>query len=125
MAKKKWIQGAIKHPGALHKQLGVPEGEKIPASKMAAAREGKYGAKAKQRANFAKTLKSFDEGGTVPGPVGAPVPILAHGGEQVIPVRPHVSHEVREPNLHSEEMRMHSAGRSNYFKTRARGRTAP
>ena len=30
----KWIQEAIKHPGALHKQLGVPEGEKIPAGKI-------------------------------------------------------------------------------------------
>jgi hypothetical protein len=26
----------VKHPGALHKALGVPEGEKIPAKKMAA-----------------------------------------------------------------------------------------
>lgn len=29
---KKWIQGAIKHPGALHKELGVPKGKKIPCS---------------------------------------------------------------------------------------------
>lgn len=29
----------IKHPGALHRALGVPEGQKIPASKMAAARD--------------------------------------------------------------------------------------
>ena len=28
--KKKWIQGAIKHPGALHKELGVPKGKPIP-----------------------------------------------------------------------------------------------
>ena len=33
----KWIQGAIKKPGALHEQLGVPSGEKIPAKKLAAA----------------------------------------------------------------------------------------
>lgn len=26
----KWISGAIHHPGALHRQLGVPEGEKFP-----------------------------------------------------------------------------------------------
>lgn len=32
-----WIKGAIKHPGALHRQLGVPQGEKIPMSKMHAA----------------------------------------------------------------------------------------
>ena len=30
-----WIAGAIKHPGALHKTLGVPQGQKIPASKLA------------------------------------------------------------------------------------------
>ncbi len=27
----------VKHPGALHRALGVPEGKKIPAGKMAAA----------------------------------------------------------------------------------------
>ena len=34
---EKWIQKAInpKHKGALHKALGVPEREKIPAKKMA------------------------------------------------------------------------------------------
>lgn len=26
----------VKHPGALHRALGVPEGKKIPAAKMAA-----------------------------------------------------------------------------------------
>lgn len=30
----KWIQGAIKRPGALHRALHVPEGEKIPKSKI-------------------------------------------------------------------------------------------
>lgn len=54
-----WIKGAIKHPGALHRQLGVPQGEKIPSSKMKAAREGKYGAKAKKRAAFARELHAF------------------------------------------------------------------
>lgn len=39
--------------GALHRQLGVPAGEKIPASKMAAAKKGDYGPLAKKRANFA------------------------------------------------------------------------
>jgi hypothetical protein len=29
------------HKGALHRALGVPEGEKIPAKKMAAARKSK------------------------------------------------------------------------------------
>ena len=35
----KWIQKAIKHSGALHRALGVPEGEKIPAKKMAKAKK--------------------------------------------------------------------------------------
>ncbi len=56
---KKWIAGAIKHPGALHKQLGVPEGEKIPAKKMASAAAGTYGEMARKRASLAKTLKKF------------------------------------------------------------------
>ena len=32
--KKKWIQEAIKKPGALRKSLHVKEGEKIPADKL-------------------------------------------------------------------------------------------
>jgi hypothetical protein len=53
----KWIQSAVKHPGALHKQLGVPEGKKIPASKLAAA--AKKGGKLGKRARLAQTLKSL------------------------------------------------------------------
>jgi hypothetical protein len=54
---KNWIQKAIKKPGALHKQLGVPAGKKIPAGKLAAAakKPGKMG----QRARLAQTLKGF------------------------------------------------------------------
>ena len=57
MAKEKWIQGAIKKPGALHKELGVPEGKKIPEKKLKAAakKPGKEG----QRARLAETLKGF------------------------------------------------------------------
>lgn len=53
----KWIQGAIKKPGALHKELGVPMGEKIPAKKLAKAAKapGKLG----QRARLAETLKGM------------------------------------------------------------------
>lgn len=59
-AKKKLsIKKAIKKPGQLHKDLHVPEGEKIPASKLEAAAEGKYGKKTAQRARFAKTLKKL------------------------------------------------------------------
>lgn len=39
--------------GGLHRSLGVPQGQKIPASKMAAAKAGKYGPKAKKQANMA------------------------------------------------------------------------
>ena len=39
---KNWIAGAIKNPGALHRDLGIPEGEKIPLAliKKAAKRKG-------------------------------------------------------------------------------------
>lgn len=52
-----WIKDAIKRPGQLHKDLGVPQGAKIPAKKLAAAakKPGKVG----QRARFAETLKGF------------------------------------------------------------------
>lgn len=62
---KKWIQGAIKHPGALHKQLGVKAGKKIPAKKLAAA--AKKGGKLGQRARLAETLKGMHHGKRHPG----------------------------------------------------------
>ncbi len=55
--KTKWIKGAIKHPGALHKELGVPQGKKIPAKKLKAA--AKKGGKLGQRARLAETLKGM------------------------------------------------------------------
>jgi hypothetical protein len=57
MMAKNWIKGAIKAPGSLRKSLGVKEGEKIPAKKLAAAAKapGKMG----QRARLAQTLKGF------------------------------------------------------------------
>jgi hypothetical protein len=57
MAPKNWIKGAIKKPGALHEELGVPAGKKIPAKKLAAAakKPGKLG----QRARLAETLKGL------------------------------------------------------------------
>jgi hypothetical protein len=55
--KRRWISKAIKHPGQLHRDLGVPQGEKIPAKKLAAAakKPGKLG----KRARLAQTLKKF------------------------------------------------------------------
>lgn len=54
---EKWIGSAIKHPGALHEQLGVPEGETIPAKKLAAA--ASKGGKLGRRARLAETLKKL------------------------------------------------------------------
>lgn len=54
MAKEKWIQGAIKKPGALHEELGVPKGKKIPKKKLKAAE--KKGGKVAKRAHLAETL---------------------------------------------------------------------
>lgn len=53
----KWIQSAIKKPGALKKSLSVKSGEKIPAKKLAAAakKPGKMG----QRARLAQTLSKL------------------------------------------------------------------
>ena len=56
-AKGGWIKDAIKKPGALHAQLGVPAGEKIPAKKLAKAAQA--GGKLGQRARLAQTLKGF------------------------------------------------------------------
>ncbi len=53
--KKNWIAGAVKHPGALHKSLGVPQGEKIPAKKLAKAAHSDNPTLAK-RARLAETL---------------------------------------------------------------------
>ena len=57
MAKGKWIQSAIKKPGALREALGVKEGKTIPAKKLAKAAKapGKMG----QRARLAQTLKGL------------------------------------------------------------------
>lgn len=54
---EKWIQQAIKKPGALRSALGVKKGKNIPAGKLAAAakKPGKMG----QRARLAQTLKGL------------------------------------------------------------------
>ena len=53
----KFIQEAIKKPGALRASLGVKEGKTIPAKTLAKAAKapGKLG----QRARFAQTLKKL------------------------------------------------------------------
>ena len=60
MAAKKsgnWIAGAIKHPGALHKQMSVPASKPIPPKKLAAA--ANKGGTLGKRARLAETLKGF------------------------------------------------------------------
>jgi hypothetical protein len=54
---EKWIQKAIKKPGALRESMGVKKGETIPAAKLAAAakKPGKMG----QRARLAQTLRKL------------------------------------------------------------------
>ena len=56
-----WIAGAIRRPGQLHRDLGVPLGQRIPKGAIAAAakRKGKVG----QRARLAQTLAGFHHGG--------------------------------------------------------------
>lgn len=55
--KKNWIADAIGKPGALHQQMGIPAGKKIPGKALnkAAQAPGKLG----QRARLAQTLKGF------------------------------------------------------------------
>ena len=55
---EKWIQKAIKKPGALKRELHVPSDKKIPAKKLNAAAK-KPGVEG-QRARLAKTLRGFD-----------------------------------------------------------------
>ena len=57
---KKWIQKAIKHPGALSKKLGVPEKKDIPMSKLKKAEKSKNPTTRKQ-AVLAETLKKISK----------------------------------------------------------------
>jgi len=57
---EKWISGAIKHPGALHKDLGVPQGQKIPLKKIEKAASGS--GKTAKRARLAITLRKIRGG---------------------------------------------------------------
>ena len=53
----KWMQEAFKNAhGQLHKQLGVPQGQKIPAGKLAKAGKasGKLGMRARAAINANK-----------------------------------------------------------------------
>jgi hypothetical protein len=57
--KKHWMQKAFgKNPGKLHRKLGVPEGEKIPESKLERA-EHSSSPSERREAALAKTGKRF------------------------------------------------------------------
>lgn len=73
---KNWIQGAIKHPGALHEQLGVPKGKKIPTKKLNAA--AKKGGTLGHRARLAQTLKGLHGGNTPLSPNSMKGEAMAH-----------------------------------------------
>lgn len=53
----KWIQNAIKHKGALHRDLGIPMGKKIPKKKLRKA--SKKGGTVGRRARLAMTLSKL------------------------------------------------------------------
>lgn len=53
-----WIKDAISKPGALHKSLHVPQGEKIPEKKLEKAENSDNPTLAK-RARLAETLKKL------------------------------------------------------------------
>ena len=56
---KKWIKDAIKHPGALRKELKAKPGQPIPEKKLKAA--AKKGGVEGKRANLAITLKKLQK----------------------------------------------------------------
>ena len=59
----KWIQGAIKRPGALHDELGISQGKKIPLKTLHKAEQSSNPTLAKQ-ARLAETLKGFHHRGS-------------------------------------------------------------
>ena len=59
--KKKWIQGMHMKKGALHKEMHVPMGKKIPMSKLKKAEHSKN-PKLRKRAHLAETLKHMHHG---------------------------------------------------------------
>jgi len=52
---KNWIAKATKNKGGLHRSLCVPEGQKIPAKKLAKAKKSKN-KRTRKQANLAETL---------------------------------------------------------------------
>lgn len=59
MPGKNWIARATRNKGGLHRSLGVPEGKKIPAKKVAAAAQ--KGGRVGKQARLAQTLKGLNK----------------------------------------------------------------
>lgn len=55
---KNWIAGAISKPGALHEDLSVPKGQKLPPYLI--REKAKGSGKVAQRARLALTLKRMN-----------------------------------------------------------------
>lgn len=53
-----WIAGAVRNPGALHAQMGVPQGQPIPPKALMSAANSNNPLLAK-RARLAETLKKL------------------------------------------------------------------
>ena len=66
MAKKKWVPKKDFHPGGekgkLHREMGIPEGEKIPKDKLHAAAHSSDPEK-KRDAIRAETMSKWHHGG--------------------------------------------------------------
>lgn len=57
---KHWIQNAVKHPGALHRMLGVKQGNKIPVSKIKHAANSSS-TLLQRRAQFALNMRKINK----------------------------------------------------------------
>jgi hypothetical protein len=59
-----WISSAVKHPGALHTELGIPQDKTIPQGTLesAAGKGGLLG----RRARLAETLEGLHHGPSKP-----------------------------------------------------------
>ena len=56
MSDDHWMEKAVKRPGALHRNLGIPQGEKIPAKTLARAAASTDSTIAKE-ASLAETFR--------------------------------------------------------------------
>lgn len=73
---KKFIDEAIKHPGALRRSMGAKKGEPIPAEKLKAA--ARSNGKTGKRARLAITLRDLSKDKpkeAEPPPAAQPVPM--------------------------------------------------